>query len=263
VKRYIRLYWHFFKQQLKVMMEYRVDFLIGVASVFFVQFTSIFFIKVVFDHIEVLNGWTFYEILFIYGIAFTGRSIHHIFFDNLWTFGWQYIRSGNFDRLLIRPINPLFHLIADRVQQDGFGQLLIGTIVLSVAMPNLDIQWGWIDLLLLVIMIISSGMIFVAVNLFFATLSFWMIDSLPVMDAIFSLSEFSRYPLTIYNKGIRFILTWIIPYGFTAFYPSALFIEHSGYRVLAIWTPLVAFISCWISYAFWKRGLKSFVSTGS
>ena len=54
--RYLKLYWQFFKQQVKVMMEYRVDFLIGVLSVFFMQFASIFFIKVVFDHIPSLNG---------------------------------------------------------------------------------------------------------------------------------------------------------------------------------------------------------------
>jgi ABC-2 type transport system permease protein len=263
MKRYAKLYWEFFKQQLKVMMEYRLDFFIGVASVFFIQFTQIFFVKVVFDHIEALNGWNFYEVLFIYGIACTGRSIHHTFFDNLWVIGSLYIRPGNFDRILIRPINPLFHLIAERVQQDGVGQLLIGIITLSVAMPRLDIDWGWIDLLLLLVMIVSSGMIFVAINLFFATFSFWMVDSLPVMWATFNLSDFARYPLTIYHKGISFVLTWIIPYGFTAFYPSALFIEHSGYKTVALFSPVVAFVSCLIAYLFWKKGLKAFVSTGS
>jgi ABC-2 type transport system permease protein len=263
MKRYAKLYWQFFKQQLKVMMEYRVDFFIGVFSVVFIQFTSIFFVKVVFDHIEALNGWSFYEVLFIYGIASTGRSIHHIFFDNLWTFGWQYIRPGNFDRLLIRPINPLFHLVADRVQQDGFGQLVIGFIILGYSMPNLNVEWGLWELFLLGVMVLSSGVIFVAVNLFFASLSFWMVDSLPVMWATFNLSDFARYPLTIYNKGIRFVLTWLVPYGFTAFYPAALFIEHSGYQTIAMWSPVVAIVSCWIAYSFWKMGLRSFVSTGS
>lgn len=86
------------------MMEYKVDFLIGILSVFIQQFASIFFIKVVFDHIETLKGWNFYQILLIYGIAFAGRAIHHIFFDNLWTIGWQYIRTGNFEDLFVCPL---------------------------------------------------------------------------------------------------------------------------------------------------------------
>ncbi|UZJ79966.1 ABC transporter permease [Fictibacillus sp. KU28468] len=263
MKRYAKLYSLFFKQQLKVMMEYRADFLLGILSVMLQQFASIFFVKVVFDHIQQLNGWTFHEILFIYGIAATGRSIHHIFFDNLWTLGWQYIRPGKFDRLLIRPINPLFHFIADRVQQDGFGQLAIGVIVLGTAIPHLDISWGILDFLLLAVMIISSGFIFVAVNLFFATLSFWMVDSLPIVWAVFNLSEFARYPLTIYHKGIALLLTWIIPYGFTAYYPAAYFIEGKGYASFALWTPVVAIITCMLAYLFWNRGLKAFTSTGS
>lgn len=244
-------------------MEYRVDFWIGVLSVFFIQGTSILFVKFVFDHIEELHGWTFYEVIFIYGVSATGRSIHHIFFDNLWVLGSHYIRPGNFDRLLLRPINPLFHLIADRVQQDGFGQLLIGVIVLGTAMPHLSIEWNWLNLLLLGMMILSSGMIFVAVNLFFSTFSFWMVDSLPIVWAVFNLSDFAKYPLTIYNKGIRLLLTWIIPYGFTAFYPSAYFIQHSGYQTIALWSPAVALVSCLIAYAFWKKGLQAFTSTGT
>lgn len=263
MKRYLVLYWHYFKQQMKVMMEYRVDFFIGVASVFLINFTSVFFVKVVFDQIQSLNGWGFYEILFIYGVACTGRSIHHIFFDNLWTLGSRYVRTGEFDRLLMRPVGPLFQLVAERVQQDGFGQLLIGLVVLSTSMPNLGIHWSFVNVLLLLLMIVSSGMIFVAVNLFFATFSFWMTDATPLVVGLFNLSDFARYPLTIYNKGLRFLLTWIIPYGFTAFYPAAAFIGHAGYQTLALCTPLVAVLSCWLAYAFWKRGLRSFASTGS
>ncbi|WP_251128133.1 ABC-2 family transporter protein [Exiguobacterium sp. s48] len=103
MKRYTKLYWLYAKNHFKVMMEYRMDFLIGVLSVFGQQFAALFFLSIVFQHIESLNGWGFYEILFIYGIAFLGRAVHHIFFDNLWTIGWQYIRTGNLDRILMRP----------------------------------------------------------------------------------------------------------------------------------------------------------------
>ncbi|KEO81444.1 ABC transporter permease [Tumebacillus flagellatus] len=261
--RYLRLYGHFFTAQLKVMMEYRLDFLVGVFSVVLIQFTSVFFVKVVFDQIQSLNGWSFYEVLFIYGIASTGRSIHHIFFDNLWTIGWQYIRNGEFDRFLIRPVNPLFHVIANRVQQDGFGQLAIGLILLLTAISHLSIVWTVGKVLLLIVMILSSGAVFVAVNLFFATLSFWMVDSLPIVVGVFQVAEFARYPLTIFSKEIRGLLTWVIPYGFTAFYPASAFIEHSGYQSVALLTPVVAVVSCWIAYWFWGKGLRAYTSTGS
>ncbi|MEK3808566.1 ABC transporter permease [Metabacillus sp. SLBN-84] len=263
LKRYTKLYYIFAKNHIKVMMEYRVDFFIGVISVMLQQFASIFFVKVVFDHIEQINGWTFYEILFIYGIAATGRSLHHIFFDNLWTLGWQYVRPGQMDRLLIRPINPLFHVCADRLQQDGLGQLVIGILILAAAFPQLDLAFGFADWLMLVVMIVSSGLIYIAINLFFATFSFWMIDSLPIVYAVFNLSEFAKYPMTIYNKTIRVFLTWVIPYGFTAFYPAAWFLDREGYAFVGILSPLVGLVSIALAYVFWLYGLRAYASTGT
>ncbi|NLP51020.1 ABC-2 family transporter protein [Bacillus sp. RO1] len=262
-KRYTFLYGKYFSNHLKVMMEYKADFFIGLFSVMVQQFTALFFLKIVFDHIEVLKGWTFYEILFIYAIAFLGRSIHHIFFDNLWTLGWQYIRSGNFDRLLLRPVNPLFQIVAERVQQDGFGQLIIGGIVLTIASVNLQIEWTIQSLLLLVVFIISSGILFVAINLFFITFSFWMVDSLPIVVSVFQLSEFARYPLTIYPKAVTLIITWLIPYGFTAYYPATYFFEKESIVMMALLTPGIAVLSFIIAYWFWNRGIRAFTSTGS
>lgn len=263
MKRYAKLYWLYAKNHFKVMMEYRMDFLIGVLSVFGQQFAALFFLSIVFQHIESLNGWGFYEILFIYGIAFLGRAVHHIFFDNLWTIGWQYIRTGNLDRILMRPVNPLFQIVAERVQQDGFGQLLIGGSVLWLASNELGMTWSMMDILVLLVMVLASGMIYIAVNLFFATFSFWMIDSLPVVFAVFSLSDFARYPMTIYSKVIMFVLTYIIPFGFTAFYPAMYFFEGRGFTMFALATPLVAILSLIIAYRFWLYGLRAFASTGS
>ncbi|MDQ0087157.1 ABC-2 type transport system permease protein [Paenibacillus anaericanus] len=263
MRRYSKLYWQYFKARIKVMMEYRVDFLIGVMSVLFVQGTSILFIALVFHNVDTIHGWTFYQLLFIFAVAMLGRSLEHTFFDNLWTLGWQYIRPGNFDRLLVRPVNPLFQIIAERVQQDGVGSFLVGIIVLFTAIPHLELHWGIAEVMLLIVMIISSAAIFLAVNLFFATLSFWMVDSLPVMYAVQGMNDFARYPMQIYGKGVRFVLTWIIPYGFTAFYPAALFLDGSGFRSIGIWTPVVAIVTLSIALLFWKRGLRSFVSTGN
>ncbi|WP_417897054.1 ABC-2 family transporter protein [Bacillus haimaensis] len=262
-KRYSFLYSRYFANHLKVMMEYKTDFFIGLFSVMVQQFTALFFLKIVFDHIDVLKGWTFYEILFIYAIAFLGRSIHHIFFDNLWTLGWQYVQTGNFDRLLLRPVNPLFQVVAERVQQDGFGQLIIGGIVLSIASAQLDIQWSIGTILMLLVFILSSGIIFVAINLFFITFSFWMVDSLPIVVSVFQLSEFARYPLTIYPRAITLIITWVVPYGFTAYYPATYFFEGSAHMWLAVLTPIIAVVSFMIAYWFWNRGIRAFTSTGS
>src|SRR5512135_962389 len=138
--RYLELYWYFLIQRFKILMEYRLNFFIGTTSTAFLQAASLATLWVVMRQIPSLNGWNFYEVLLIYGLLTMGESITHMFADNLWTIGWNYIRSGDFDRFLVRPIDPLFHLLADRFCHDGIGNLLTGLVLVVVSMRKLNIE---------------------------------------------------------------------------------------------------------------------------
>ena len=84
--KYIKLYVKFLKQYIKTLMEYRIDFILGLIGFVLVQLAGIVFIKLIFNVIPTLDGWSFYEILFIYGFAQIPRGIDHIFTDYLWIF---------------------------------------------------------------------------------------------------------------------------------------------------------------------------------
>lgn len=260
--KYPRLYWEFMKQNAKVMLEYRADFIIGFLSTFVLQIGGIFFVWVVFANVGEIKGWSFYEVTFVYGLLTLAKSINHIFFDNLWVLGMIYIREGKFDTLLLRPISPLFHLIADRLQQDGFGNFVIGLILVFGSLGNLNVSFGFMDYILLVVFVISGGLIFAAINLITCTSSFWVVQSNIFMWSVFSLSDFALYPLSIYKKFISMIITWIIPYAFASFYPASLFLDK-GYSIISWLSPIVAVVLCLIAKQVWNFGIRSYSSTGS
>src|SRR5512142_141825 len=137
--RYLELYWYFLIQRFKILMEYRLNFFIGATSTIILQAASLAAIWVVMRQIPSLNGWNFYEVILIYGLLTMGESITHMFADNLWTIGMNYVRSGDFDRFLVRPIDPLFHLLADRFCHDGIGNFLTGLVLVGFAMRDLQI----------------------------------------------------------------------------------------------------------------------------
>lgn len=260
--KYPRLYWEFMKQNLKVMLEYRADFIIGFLSTFVLQIGGIFFVWVVFANVGEIKGWTFYEVTFVYGLLTLAKSINHIFFDNLWVLGMIYIREGKFDTLLLRPISPLFHLIADRLQQDGFGNFVIGLILVFGSLGNLQVAFSPLDYVLLVVFVVSGGIIFAAINLITCTSSFWVVQSNIFMWSVFSLSDFALYPLSIYKKFISMILTWVIPYAFASFYPASFFLDK-GYTTISWLSPVVAIVLCLIAKQVWNFGIRSYSSTGS
>jgi ABC-2 type transport system permease protein len=260
--RYISLYRLFLTQRLKILMEYRANFIIGALSTIALQASSILAIWVVMRKVPDLNGWSYDELLLVYGLITLAKSINHMFADNLWTLGRDYIRSGGFDRFLVRPIDPLFHLLADRFCQDGVGNFLVGVALVIKTSIAIGIQWTFLKAVMLVIAVLSGGGIFIALNLITCVTSFWIVDSVPVTRLIFDNHLFAQYPLTIYPKAISILLTWIVPYGLASFYPASYLLNRSSGN-LAWLAPFVAAVLLLLGYRFWQFGLKHYNSTGT
>ncbi len=262
MRRYLDLYALFFVQRLKVFLEYRVSFLIGASSTFFMQAAGLFSIWVVMRLTPNLVGWSFDEVLLLYGLVTLSRSFEHMFADNLWTVGRQQIRSGNFDRFLVRPIDPLFHLLADRFNHDGIGNFLIGLLVIVRSSFALGIEWTFEKGLCLALAALGGGIIFIALNLLTCVSGFWVMDNAPVTLAVHEWHEFAKYPLSMYSSTIKNVLTWVIPYGLASYYP-ALFVLGRDSSPLAFAAPVMGFVLMFIAYRAWLIGLRHYASTGS
>ncbi|MBX3086424.1 MAG: ABC-2 family transporter protein [Anaerolineae bacterium] len=262
VVRYLELYWLFLKQRLKILMEYRASFLIGATSTIAQQTAGLLSVYVVMQQIPTLRGWNFDEILLTYGLLLIARSLNHMFADNLWTLGRQYIRTGGFDRFLVRPIDPLFHLLADRFCQDGLGYFLVGVGLVVRSIITLHISVTSLLVGYIILSALSGGLIFFALNLITATSAFWLMDSIPVTRLVFDNNEFAKYPITIYPQFFRVALTWLIPYAFASFYPASVMLGRD-IGVLAWLGPLVAITLTLIAYRVWRFGLRHYSGTGS
>ena len=76
-------------------------------------------------------------------------------------------------------------------------------------------------------------------------------------------SRFSRYPITIFSPLVRFILTFVLPFAWVAFYPATYFIGSEEFRGIAGLTPLVGIAVFALGYFIWSRGVRNYASTGS
>ena len=263
MKRYFKLYIQFFKQYIKILIEYRADFILGLVGFLLVQFVGVIFIRLIFNSIPALHGWSFYQVLFIYGLAQIPRGIDHVFTDNLWMLAGQIIIQGNFDRYLIKPINPLFQLIAEKFQPDGFGEIVIGTILFVTAAVNLELSFTPMKIILLLIAIIAATFIYTSIKLAVASFAFWVKFAQSHLFMVYQLSDFTKYPIGIYPKGIRFLLTFIVPFTFTAYFPGAYFLGKEGIVSGIFITVLVSIIASCLSYLVWTTGLKKYESSGN
>lgn len=261
--RYPSLYWLFFKNRIKILMEYRMNFLIGATSTIMMQGAGLLAVWVIMSQIPNLNGWTLPQVLLIYGLITLSKSINHMFADNLWTLGRDYVRTGQFDRFMVRPVDPLFHLLADRFCHDGIGNFLVGAALVGIATARLGVVWTPMTVLYLVIMVLSGGVIFIALNLMTCVSAFWIMDSVPVTRVVFEMHEFAKYPLSIYPRAIGLLLTWAIPFGFASYFPATQMMGLDVPAWQAYGAPVVAAVVLAIALWVWRFGLRHYGSTGT
>ena len=111
-------------------------------------------------------------------------------------------------------------------------------------------------------------MIFSAITIFTGTISFWTVKSEEIVSLLtnnnYGLKNYTDYPITIYGKGVQGILSFVIPYALTGYYPVAYILgKDVPYPSLSHISPLVAVIAATISYIFWNYGLRHYGSAGS
>lgn len=263
LKKYLKLYKYFSLRSIQTLMEYKADFLIGLSGFLVTQTIGIIMISIIFNKIPVLNGWSYNQVLFIYAFAQIPRGFDHLVTDNLWIFSRRIISRSEFDKYLLKPINPLFHVIAEKFQPDAIGELLIGLMLIIISVLRLKINITILNLFVAVILIISGSIIYTSIKLFFASFAFWIRSSQNILSVFYSFSDFAKYPISIYSTVIKFILTFIVPFAFTAYYPAAYFLNKEKLFIGVGGTVISAVISFAIAYFVWCKGINAYESAGN
>lgn len=246
-----------------MLMEYRIDFLTGAFSFIIDQVVGIGFIFIIFSQIPELAGYTLDQIVFIYGFSLIPKGLDHMFTDNLWSVGYFIVQKGDFDKYLTRPINPLFHIIAEKFQIDAAGELIMGIILVCISAGSAGVVFTPLSVVLLIVAIIFASLIYTSIKLGTAALAFWIKVSGQVTQVFYMTNEFAKYPTTIYSDFIRTVITYIVPFAFTGYYPCVYLFtgENPLFNIGGV--VIVSSVLMMIALTIWNRGLKAYESAGS
>ncbi|HEX3033105.1 MAG TPA: ABC-2 family transporter protein [Bacillota bacterium] len=261
--RYLELFWVYTGQYLKTLLAYRGDFLAQFLSDFVSQVMNLVVILVIFRHINTLSGWNEAEMLFLYGFFLLPNALFNTFFSNLFDVPEKYILMGELDRVLTRPVNSLFQVLVEQLQLDSLWGLLSGLVVIGYASTRLGWQFSWLDLPVAVVLVVGATLIYGGIYVFLASLSFWFEGTNALMPTVYNLSVYGRYPVTVYKGLVRFVLTWVLPFAFTAFYPASLLLGKQEFVFLGWLTPLVGVLTFTFGAAWWFMGVRRYTGAGS
>lgn len=260
---YARIYAKLIALQLRATVEYRGDFWIGILGAVLMHGSGLIFISVLFAHMPNVAGWTGWQVATLYGLTMIPTGLREMLADGIWTLRGQ-INQGQFDRVLVRPLSPAVQTMTSLASIHGSGNVLLGLVVFLIASGRAGIDWS-IWKMLWALLTIACGLAIVTAMSFIANLmGFWepgTLSGLPFMIA--NVVEFAKFPLELFAWPIRFLITFVLPYGFVSYYPGLVLLDkQTNWRYLGYATPLatilIAFVTAWL----WRQGLKRYQGVG-
>ncbi len=263
-----RLYLRMIAVALKAQMQYRTSFLLLSIGQFLVTSIEILGIWALFARFGQLVPWSLAQVAFFYGVVNVAFAVTDAAARGFDLFGTQYIRTGNFDRLLLRPRSTLLQLAGHDFPLFRIGRLLQGLIVLGWSAIVLDIDWTAWRAALLVLTLVATFAFFYAIVVCQAILSFWTTESLEIMNTLtYGGVEAAQYPMAIYHDYFRKFFTYVVPLACVGYFPviAILGIDDPlgspfGLQVVA---PLAGFLFLALALAAWRIGVRHYTSTGS
>lgn len=263
----LEAYLQYWRVNLLTMIEYRANFFMWFAFTIVYHAVALAALFVTMRAFPSMNGWDFREMFFLYSLWMTGHELHNTLFFNVVSVP-EFVREGRFDRFLVRPLDALFQVLTvpQQIFPDG---LILAIMTLAVATPFAGVRVDWIFAIFIPLTAAGGALIDLGISLAVATMSFWFVRVDTLRWAVMSLEQdFTRYPISIYTRGVRLVLTFVFPFAFMNYFPATFFLQkaETGLHLnpaVGLLTPAIGLAWLLVSYGFWQIGMRRYQGTGS
>lgn len=244
-------------------LEYEADFWIGIAGVVLTHAAGFAFIWTLLSRVPEVEGWTLWEVCFLYALAILPRGLMEVLYNGQWRLR-HLVSSGELDRLLVRPVSPALQVVTQSASIHGFGTLALGLAILSGASAELGFAWTPARLLFLTETVLASTVLIGSVHYATNCVAFWNAGASSAFPFLVAhCSEFAKFPTSVYGRFLQIALTWVLPLAFVSYYPGATLL---GRPEVSPWlgyaTPLAALAIALVAGLIWRLGLRRYQGTG-
>ena len=259
---YVKLY----QSRIRSQLQYRLSFALQVIGMVGATFLDFLVIVVLFSRLTSLGGWTLWEVAFLYGASYLPFKLADIFVGKIERLG-EWIRTGEFDSVLVRPLGALGQVLTADMDLKQAGGLAQGGAVFGVALAHVDIDWTAGRALMLIVMLLSGFVIFSSVWIATNASAFWLVNVREATNAFtYGGNYLTQFPLDIYATWFRRVFAFLVPVAFVNYFPSLYLLDKpsdSWPDVLEFASPLVAVATTAVAAIVWRAGIRHYSSTGS
>jgi len=215
-----------------------------------------------------IGGWRLGDIALFFGLVSISFTIADFLTRGFDVFGTDFVRTGGFDRILLRPRSAALQLIGHEFRLSRFGRLLQGAVMVAIATSALPLHWDFARTALAMWTIAGGVALFIGLLVLQATLAFWTVESLEVINALtYGGIQAAEFPLSLYAGWFRNFLIFVVPLGCVAYFPVLAILGKPDPLGAPSWilplTPLAGWLFLGASFGAWRIGIGKYTSTGS
>lgn len=261
MKKYLKLWKNTFSLELSSDMAYKANFIIKSFALVVADLIGPLIIMLIYRSSSGVPGWSFEEFLLFQGTFIFVVGMSHSFFFLIPFQAIENIREGTFDKIMIKPFNPLLYLTFSSVDIEGFAEVITGLALMVWAFVKLEIILISLNTLAYMILMLLALLFLYSLMVLISSFAFLFVKSLGLFDLLFKILDVGRYPMNVYGFEMRLIFTFILPVAIISFYPASALLGTLGIaNILEIFLPVIAFFG--FSIFLWNLAIKKYTSAG-
>lgn len=259
--------WSLVTASIRGEMQYRFNFLVEIAFGLVYQSIGFVVILTILGQFESIGGWSLSDVTLLYAIRMMGQAVWALTFSRILLID-EIIQNGEYDRILIRPLPAMLQLMFGSFRVAVFGDVFGGVTLLVVALTIADVDWNTAKVMFLVASIVGSAALSGAFQLGPAALTFRYLQT-STLRAFFEnlFSQFSGYPLTLFERKVRSLLTFAIPVAFVAWVPGSVLLDRTDTLPFPAWvawcSPLFGVVLLVAAWWIFQRESRLYQSSGT
>lgn len=259
--RSLRLILLFLRNSLQVEMEYRANLLASLATAFFSSSLAILTLLSMFHRTAEIGGWDLPRMIALVGVSMVVEGLIDCWLYPSLNAITEYVRQGEMDLLLIRPVNSQLMVSFRQIRIWFTGNILLGILAILYGMQAQHVLTLG-NLVLCLLLVISGVAILYSIWLAAATLAFWFTKVGEVSIIAYTLMETGRFPVSAYPAWARFTLTYVLPIAFITNVPAEAAMGRLDGQAAVIGLCAAA-VALGLGNFFWRFGLSRYSSASS
>jgi ABC-2 type transport system permease protein len=248
-------------------ITYRVSFLSTILGGVALQGTQLLFIGVLLSKFDVIHGWRLNEVAFLFAMRLAAHAFYVVPFGALVMID-QAIQQGDVDRFLLRPAGIYLQVVTRYAPLMALGDTLLGFGSLAIFAAQSSVSWTPGKVAFLIAALVGGGLVEAGMQTFLAGFSFRMTSTISLrVLADDTITRFSGYPLTMFNRWGFLSLTFVFPMAFIAYLPATVLLGRTDQLPIPAWlagiSPCGGLIVFTIGLTFFNRMTRTYNSPGN